>query len=280
MPKIKHFECSRCHEAVSADKPQTVCPKCAGSLYVRYDLSSLQGLAAGESVEKAARQADWAGMWRYRLILPEAEPVTLGEGWTPMLRSRRHPGVFLKEEGANPTGSFKARGLRSCGGNGSEHLHAERCSLRELCGSGHVRGQRNAGERIDFRLRAYGGRAEGERRVVRYLDAQGAVPHRGQENHGLRTRRATGLGIPRRRVLSDRGRSGIDWNVESVWRARKTGLGQTGETAQDDCRTVRRLRAHCSRVRPWRKSQPDVGERGNLCGGPARSQALRRLHHA
>jgi threonine synthase len=111
MPKIKHFECSRCHEAVSADKPQTVCPKCAGSLYVRYDLSSLQGLAARESVEKAARQANWAGMWRYRLILPEAEPVTLGEGWTPMLRSRRHPGVFLKEEGANPTGSFKARGL-------------------------------------------------------------------------------------------------------------------------------------------------------------------------
>lgn len=50
-------------------------------------------------------------MWRYRPVLPEAEPVTLGEGWTPMLRSRRHPGVFLKEEGANPTGSFKARGL-------------------------------------------------------------------------------------------------------------------------------------------------------------------------
>ena len=50
-------------------------------------------------------------MWRYRSVLPEAEPVTLGEGWTPMLRSRRHRGVFLKEEGANPTGSFKARGL-------------------------------------------------------------------------------------------------------------------------------------------------------------------------
>jgi threonine synthase len=38
-------------------------------------------------------------------------PVTLGEGWTPMLRSRRHAGVLLKEEGANPTGTFKARGL-------------------------------------------------------------------------------------------------------------------------------------------------------------------------
>ena len=50
-------------------------------------------------------------MWRYRAVLPDVEPVTLGEGWTPMLRSRRYSGVYLKEEGANPTGSFKARGL-------------------------------------------------------------------------------------------------------------------------------------------------------------------------
>jgi threonine synthase len=50
-------------------------------------------------------------MWRYRGVLPDAEPVTLGEGWTPVIRSRRHPNAFLKEEGANPTGSFKARGM-------------------------------------------------------------------------------------------------------------------------------------------------------------------------
>jgi threonine synthase len=50
-------------------------------------------------------------MWRYRSVLPDVEPVTLGEGWTPMLHSKRFPGVFLKEEGANPTGTFKARGL-------------------------------------------------------------------------------------------------------------------------------------------------------------------------
>ena len=50
-------------------------------------------------------------MWRYRAVLPSVEPVTLGEGWTPMLPSRRHENVFLKEEGANPTGTFKARGL-------------------------------------------------------------------------------------------------------------------------------------------------------------------------
>jgi threonine synthase len=50
-------------------------------------------------------------MWRYRAVLPNVQPVTLGEGWTPMLRSKRYPSVFVKEEGANPTGTFKARGL-------------------------------------------------------------------------------------------------------------------------------------------------------------------------
>jgi len=50
-------------------------------------------------------------MWRYRSVLPDVEPVTLGEGWTPVIRSKRYRNAFVKEEGANPTGSFKARGL-------------------------------------------------------------------------------------------------------------------------------------------------------------------------
>ena len=52
-----------------------------------------------------------ASMWRYREVLPEAQPVTLGEGFTPMLPSREFPNVYIKDEGLNPTGSFKARGL-------------------------------------------------------------------------------------------------------------------------------------------------------------------------
>ena len=111
MPKISYLECSRCHERASAETPQTVCLKCAGAFYVRYNLSPIQGPAARETSSQGAADASWRGMWRYRSVLPEAEPVTLGEGWTPMLRSRRHPNAFLKEEGANPTGSFKARGL-------------------------------------------------------------------------------------------------------------------------------------------------------------------------
>ncbi|HEV2205170.1 MAG TPA: threonine synthase [Candidatus Acidoferrales bacterium] len=111
MPKIDHFECSRCKEKIPANGPQTLCPKCAGSLYVRYDLAGLRGTAARDAIAESAPRSPWPGMWRYRRVLPDVQPVTLGEGWTPMLRSRRHPNLYIKEEGANPTGSFKARGL-------------------------------------------------------------------------------------------------------------------------------------------------------------------------
>ena len=50
-------------------------------------------------------------MWRYASVLPDVDPVTLGEGWTPILRSRRFAHLYLKEEATNPTGTFKARGM-------------------------------------------------------------------------------------------------------------------------------------------------------------------------
>jgi threonine synthase len=111
MPAIIYLECSRCRATVPAQTPQTICPKCAGALYVRYDLRPLRGVVARDAIAASAVASPWLGLWRYRSVLPDAEPVTLGEGWTPMLRSHRHPSTFIKEEGANPTGSFKARGL-------------------------------------------------------------------------------------------------------------------------------------------------------------------------
>ncbi len=106
MAKITYLECTRCAEHVSAEKPQTVCPKCAGSLYARYDLPAIAKSFRRESL--AGRPAT---MWRYAEVLPDVAPVTLGEGFTPMLPSRREKNVFIKDEGLNPTGSFKARGL-------------------------------------------------------------------------------------------------------------------------------------------------------------------------
>jgi threonine synthase len=112
MPKIAYLECARCHHHVSAESPQTLCPIDAGSLYVRYDMEAMKKTARRERpAELAAVSHASLGMWRYADVLPDATPVTLGEGWTPMLKSRRYPGLFVKEEGANPTGTFKARGL-------------------------------------------------------------------------------------------------------------------------------------------------------------------------
>ena len=106
MARILYLECTKCGEKLGAEKPQTVCPNDAGSLYVRYDLQSLK-----ESFTRESLAGRVASMWRYREVLPEVEPITLGEGFTPMLPSRKQANVLIKDEGLNPTGSFKARGL-------------------------------------------------------------------------------------------------------------------------------------------------------------------------
>jgi threonine synthase len=104
--KIEYFECTRCGEHLPTDRPQNVCPKDGGVLYARYDLASLKGTLRPENLIGRV-----ASMWRYAELLPDAKPVTLGEGFTPMLSSREFPNVFIKDEGLNPTGSFKARGM-------------------------------------------------------------------------------------------------------------------------------------------------------------------------
>jgi threonine synthase len=127
MSRLTHLECTRCGERYPADRPQTVCPRDSGILYARYDLAAIKRnfsssrLATGAPIlarslrEKACPELveGWGSstLWRYDAVLPEADPVSLGEGFTPMLPSREYPNVFIKDEGLNPTGSFKARGL-------------------------------------------------------------------------------------------------------------------------------------------------------------------------
>jgi threonine synthase len=106
MAKISSLECTKCGEKLSAETPQSLCPRDGGVLYVRYDLAKLK--TKFQPKDLAGRVAS---MWRYADVLPDAEPVSLGEGFTPMLPSRKTNNVFIKDEGLNPTGSFKARGL-------------------------------------------------------------------------------------------------------------------------------------------------------------------------
>jgi threonine synthase len=104
--RISYLECTRCGEHFSAERPLNICPKDGGVVYVRYDLASLKGKLRREDLSGRV-----ASMWRYAEVLPDASPVTLGEGFTPMLASREFASVFIKDEGLNPTGSFKARGM-------------------------------------------------------------------------------------------------------------------------------------------------------------------------
>ena len=106
MATISHLECTKCGNRISAIEPQTVCPEDGGSLYVRYNFAPYIGKLKPEHL--SGRNGS---MWRYREVLPDVAPVSLGEGQTPMIQSRRNPNLFIKDEGLNPTGSFKARGL-------------------------------------------------------------------------------------------------------------------------------------------------------------------------
>jgi threonine synthase len=106
MARLTHLECTRCGQSLPADRPQTICPKDGGVLYARYDFSTIKKTFSREQL--CSRPAT---MWRYDEVLPEAQPVSLGEGFTPMLPSREYSTVLIKDEGLNPTGSFKARGL-------------------------------------------------------------------------------------------------------------------------------------------------------------------------
>jgi len=103
--------CSACSATASADGLPTVCPACGAPWLVRY----------ARTFDRALRERlAGTGMWRYRALMPltpTEQPVTLGEGTTPLLRAGRlgerlgSASLWIKDEAVNPTGSFKARGL-------------------------------------------------------------------------------------------------------------------------------------------------------------------------
>src|SRR5262249_19634971 len=114
---LSHLECTACGLRHDADQLQTVCTACGKVLFARYDLAGVR--AAVGPADFATRRWD---MWRYAELLPvrrEENVVSLGEGLTPLVslgvHARKPVGfeggeIHLKEEGQNPTASFKARG--------------------------------------------------------------------------------------------------------------------------------------------------------------------------
>jgi len=106
VSQVSYLECTKCGAQLPASEPQNVCPKDGGVLFARYNLETLK-----EHFKPELLSGREPSLWRYREVLPEVEPVTLGEGFTPLLPSREFPNVWIKDEGLNPTGSFKARGI-------------------------------------------------------------------------------------------------------------------------------------------------------------------------
>ena len=115
MSFVSRVECTVCGAGHDHRRLLSVCEKCGQMLAVRYDLERVAA-----SVDRATLAARPPGMYRFRELTPldaDEAPITLGEGGTPLLplpRLAAHLGLgrlWAKDEGQNPTGSFKARGL-------------------------------------------------------------------------------------------------------------------------------------------------------------------------
>jgi threonine synthase len=115
MPStLTHLECARptCRTRLEFSRPQNLCPTCRSPLLARYDLTAARATFNAQRLEGRP-----ASMWRYEEVLPTSDPVTLGEGKTPLLDATRLgetlglTKLYIKDEGQNPTNSFKARGL-------------------------------------------------------------------------------------------------------------------------------------------------------------------------
>jgi threonine synthase len=112
---VKTLECSNCRREHDPRCLQNLCTECGKPLLVRYDLRRIAKFLTPQQL--FTRRSD---LWRYRELLPvrrEENIVSLGEGWTPLLRTRRLgealgvTQLFVKDESLNPTQSFKARGM-------------------------------------------------------------------------------------------------------------------------------------------------------------------------
>ncbi len=131
MSYVSHLDCSRCGAHQAPHQLHNLCPECGSPLLVRYRLEE-----AGHNFNKTSLLDRPPDMWRYLEVLPvdgEEDIVSLGEGFTPLLRLRRLgsemglDGLYLKDESLNPTGSFKARGISAA------VSLARKLGARQLC---------------------------------------------------------------------------------------------------------------------------------------------------
>src|SRR5205809_1443647 len=109
---LRHLECTACGLRHNWSRLHNLCTACGKPLFAIVDLGK-----AGRTLTRETLTTRGKSLWRYREVLPlpeGVEPVSLGEGGTPLLRAARFGGdvdLWIKDESQNPTQSFKARGM-------------------------------------------------------------------------------------------------------------------------------------------------------------------------
>ena len=121
---LAYLECTICGAQYPADRLSGVSPCCGKVLFARYDLARIRA-----EVDRDRLFERTANMWRFQELLPVDDPyniVSLGEGGTPLIEvlnlgeKLRVSNLYVKEEGLNPTGTFKARGIAAAISKGLE----------------------------------------------------------------------------------------------------------------------------------------------------------------
>jgi threonine synthase len=126
---LSHLECTSCGLRHEWKHLQNLCTACHKPLFAMVDLA-----AAGETLNPKTLTTREKSLWRYREVLPlpdGVEPVSLGEGGTPLLRARKFSDdvdLWIKDESVNPTQSFKARGM-SVAVSMAKHLGATKLAV-------------------------------------------------------------------------------------------------------------------------------------------------------
>ena len=188
--------CTRCRQSHDKLRLWNLSACCEAPLFARYDLEKASNAFSKENLPEREPT-----MWRYEEVLPVervAHRISLGEGFTPLLKAGALgtrvgvPDLYVKDEGVNPTGSFKARGLSACdiqgrgigsgcrghpvggecwrgnggvtasgeGRDGSIHFHANRCSRGKRGRVPEAGCALDARGRSDYGLREDGGRSK------------------------------------------------------------------------------------------------------------------------
>jgi threonine synthase len=264
MSFAQEIVCSRCEKRFGLSQLLNLC-SCGAPLLVQYDIKK-----AKAAVAKSVLTGRVASLWRYHELLPlqsDTNLVSLGEGYTPLLGAKKLGAelglrqLWLKDEGQNPTGSFKDRGL-SLAISRAKELGVKKAAIPSAGNAGgsfaayaaragieaHVFMPRDTPIANQREAQQYGakltlvdglindcGRIIAEKKSIEgwfdFSTLKEPLPRRGQEDDGIRNRRTIRMASAGCYHLSYWRRHGTDRHVEGLRRTRGVGLDRQGEAA-------------------------------------------------